>query len=173
MTGSVLRSAAPLAFAMLQLMGTVAHAQDVPDRGSVSEAQSRELASILRETARFRESIFADGAGLDECSVRELVGDSAVVVDVFAAPVSPAGVLAARSDGCSVRSRTESRDSARRIVIADSATVFGDSARVHLAVRQGEHIHRERYVLRRPPVPGVPMQASSVEIHGVLRLQRR
>lgn len=173
MIAAVVRSAALLVFAVLQPMGTVSHAQDAPTRDGVNETPGRALAGMLRETARFRQNIFADGAGLDECSVRELVGDSAVVVDVFEAFVFPPGLLAGRSDGCSGRSHTESRDSGRRIVVADSAKVFGDSARVHLTVRQGEHIHRERYVLRRPPVPGVPMQASSVEIHGVLRLQRR
>lgn len=59
-----------------------------------------------------------------------------------------------------------------RLVLADSVTVYGDSAMVRLTVRHGEHVHRERYTLRRPPVETAAWQGASVEIYGILRGQR-
>ncbi len=150
------------------------HAQARTAQRSSSTTRAEVMAQVLRATASFRQTVFADGAGVDECSIRAIVGDSTTVAKTFERFVSQPGLLATRADGCAVASaNAPDAQLAARLVLADSATLFGDSATVHLTVRHGEHVHRERYLLRRPPVETAAWQGASVEIFGILRRQSR
>jgi hypothetical protein len=119
--------------------------------GRSQSAQSDNRLNALVAVLRYRRFWLADSSVFDSCRVGATLGSSFKQIDINDRRLR--SMIVVPMSGCGdsgVTKATPLPDVApinlRAITVSDS------SASVELTVRHGEHVHDERYQLRRPPV---------------------